>query len=323
VFSRSEESRLLASIRTHKHGLVQWDTYEEKRCAHETLSKSHEAKRAELDENWRASTDLSQKLNIIKEEQLKFLGEECQSLAGEIATMQTSKIALKKELEDRIRDNVLMKQKRQLHHQATSKSASASTSNKNKQSVNKQIKNHSNEEKGDEKETGLPLIDEMEEYFRDYTKLINYFQKLTATTTKPTAATSPSSPSSFNMPLPLLSISKSNPLLLVSTTRPNQLSLEVAGPGSVTDEASTTPFMILKSSEEQTMTPLSSLTGITSTESELSPSGGAFMFKKKLIESGGFASSAISSSSTCVMDHHSKHQQYRHQKGLSKNFIII
>ena len=66
-FSRVEESRLLKNIKEHKQGLAQWEVYEEKKRAHDQLDKSHSDKKRELDENWRATNDVSQKLNIIKE----------------------------------------------------------------------------------------------------------------------------------------------------------------------------------------------------------------------------------------------------------------
>jgi hypothetical protein len=108
-FSRSEESRLLNNIRAHKQGLVQFEKYEETRRAHDLLDKSHSEKKCELDENWRATTDVSQKLNIIKEE-LKFYGDEGKAAQKELTDMNTARIDLKKQLEDMIRENVKQQQ---------------------------------------------------------------------------------------------------------------------------------------------------------------------------------------------------------------------
>jgi hypothetical protein len=108
-FSRPEESRLLNNIRTHRQGLVQFENFEEKKRAHDQLTESHTLKRTELDENWRTTTDISQKLNIIKEE-LKFFGDECEQAQRALAEMNTAKIELKKQHEDLIRENVKQQQ---------------------------------------------------------------------------------------------------------------------------------------------------------------------------------------------------------------------
>ena len=75
-FSRNEESRLLEDIRVHRQGIAKLEKYEEKKQIRDELSRSMNAKKAEIDQSWNMHNEFNAKIPV--------LSEECRNLKTEI-----------------------------------------------------------------------------------------------------------------------------------------------------------------------------------------------------------------------------------------------
>lgn len=150
-FNSRREADILKEITSLRQGMVLFDNYEEQKKGYDLSKETLNTKRNEQEQIGNQVNEHIKKLHHLNDE-LKNITQEIQQLNVELKELETSKVTLKKQIEDLSREHVAKQQ--QLKRQSL-----------DKQKLDKTLKKDN-------------LIISMEENLRDYTKLINYFHKL-------------------------------------------------------------------------------------------------------------------------------------------------